>query len=62
MDAMPSTAKIALITGANRGIGRSAALYLARDGVDTSHAAAEIRFFVRAWALGHPELRATVLG
>lgn len=33
-----------------------------RDSVDTSHAAAEIRFFVRAWALGHPGLRATVLG
>jgi NAD(P)-dependent dehydrogenase (short-subunit alcohol dehydrogenase family) len=30
----PSNSRIALITGANRGLGRSAALCLARDGVD----------------------------
>ncbi len=31
---MTNTSRIALITGANRGLGRSAALELARDGVD----------------------------
>ena len=34
MAGMTTTSHIALVTGANRGIGRSAALALARDGVD----------------------------
>jgi hypothetical protein len=32
------------------------------DGADPRYAAAELRFFVRAWGAAHPELRATVLG
>src|SRR5690348_13614930 len=35
MLAMSNSSRIALITGANRGIGRSAALALARDGIDS---------------------------
>ena len=31
------------------------------DDVDLGYAAAELRFFVRAWGAAHPELRATVL-
>ena len=31
------------------------------DGGDSAHAAAELLFFVKAWALNHPELRATLL-
>jgi hypothetical protein len=31
------------------------------DGGDTAHAAAELLFFVKAWAARHPEFRATLL-
>ena len=31
------------------------------DDADPRYAAAELRFFVRAWGAAHPELRATVL-
>ena len=31
------------------------------DGGNTSHAAAELLFFVRAWAAEHPDFRATLL-
>ena len=31
------------------------------DGGDTSHTAAELLFFVKAWASPHPEFRATLL-
>ena len=31
------------------------------DGGNTSHAATEVLFFVRAWASDHPEFRATLL-
>ncbi len=31
------------------------------NGGDTAHAAAELLFFVRAWASAHPEFRATLL-
>ncbi len=31
------------------------------DGGDTAHAAAELLFFVKAWASRHPEFRATLL-
>jgi hypothetical protein len=31
------------------------------EGGDTSHAEAELLFFVRAWAAHHPDFRATVL-
>jgi hypothetical protein len=31
------------------------------EGGDTAHAAAELLFFVRAWASRHPDFRATVL-
>jgi hypothetical protein len=30
------------------------------DGGHSAHAAAELLFFVKAWALKHPELRATL--
>jgi hypothetical protein len=32
------------------------------EGGDTTHAEAELVFFVRAWASGHPGFRATLLG
>jgi hypothetical protein len=31
------------------------------DGGDTAHAAAELLFFVKAWAASHPDFRATLL-
>jgi hypothetical protein len=31
------------------------------DGGDTAHAAAELLFFVKAWAASHPEFTATLL-
>jgi hypothetical protein len=31
------------------------------DGGDTAHAAAELLFFVKAWAARHPEFRAMLL-
>ena len=31
------------------------------DGGNTTHAATEVLFFVKAWASHHPELRATLL-
>ena len=31
------------------------------DGGDTAHAATELVFFVRAWASGHPDFRATLV-
>ncbi len=31
------------------------------DGGNTTHAAAELLFFVKAWASGHPDFRATLL-
>lgn len=31
------------------------------DGGESAHAAAEVLFFVRAWASGHPEFRVSVL-
>ena len=32
------------------------------DGGDTTHAATELLFFVRAWASNHPDFRASLLG
>jgi hypothetical protein len=32
-----------------------------QDGGDTAHAAAELLFFVKAWASAHPDFRATLL-
>lgn len=32
------------------------------DGGDTTHAATELLFFVRAWASGHTDFRASLLG
>jgi hypothetical protein len=32
------------------------------DGGDTAQAGTELLFFVRAWASGHPDFRATLLG
>ena len=32
------------------------------DGGDTSHAATELLFFVRAWSSEHPHFHATLLG